>query len=102
MIEEKQRPENIFNQVDSIAIIAIEKEPLQTQLINELIIYGLERPENILQRTGEFEIEKTPRPENILEQRDSIEILGYEKDPLTTQLINELIIYGLEKPENLV
>ena len=64
-IEKIPRPENIFSQIDSIEIIALEKEPLQTQLINELIIYSLERPENLLQKVTEFTLEKKPRPENI-------------------------------------
>ena len=53
-IEQEQRPENIFSQVDSIEIIALDKEPLQKQLINALTIEAIPRPENIEQMTVEL------------------------------------------------
>ena len=47
----KEKPENIMEQIDSIEIISLEKEPLTYQLIEELIIGGLIRPENEIQLT---------------------------------------------------
>ena len=49
----------------------------------------------------ELTILKTEKPENIMEQIVSVEISGLEKEQLTTQLIEELYIGGLERAENL-
>ena len=49
----------------------------------------------------ELTILKTEKPENIMEQIVCVEISGLEKEQLTTQLIEELYIRGLERAENL-
>ena len=93
------KPENIIVLRDSIEILGIEKQPLQSQLINELII-SEDKPENEYQLVSEFTIFKTEKPENKIEEIHSIEINGLEKQELITQLIEELNIAGIEKPEN--
>ena len=39
-IKKQERPENIQEQRDCIEIVAVEKEPIQRQLINALIMEG--------------------------------------------------------------
>ena len=99
-----ERPENIISQRDSIEIIGIDKVPLQKQGINQLIILD-STPENIYQRTQELEILRTTTSritsgENEMVAKDSIEIHGLEKEELTPQLINSLLIVGFNLEEN--
>ena len=44
----KDRPENFLDQINSIELIALEKEPLLSEPIDELSILGKEKEENIL------------------------------------------------------
>ena len=39
-----EKPENIIEQIDSIELISLDKEPLTYQLIEEIFIAGLVRP----------------------------------------------------------
>ena len=113
------KPENVVEQRDAIEIVSAEKEPLLLQPINQLFIAGVEKPENEIQRSEEFDIYKTPNPDNEVEQRDSIEIVGAEKtiDQTINRSINsiclekqgnevqrteEFYIYKNPRPENVV
>ena len=60
----------------------MEKEPLTTQLINQLEIYGYEKEKNVFQRAQEIDILKTPKPEDQIEEIGSIEKCSMEKEPL--------------------
>ena len=57
---------NLFEQIDSIGIIDIEKDTLLIQPINQLYISGIVNPYYEYQRTQEMEIFKTPLVENKL------------------------------------
>ena len=48
----------------------------------------------------ELTILKAEKSENVMEQVVSVELSGLEKVSLITQLIEELRIYGYERPEN--
>ena len=100
-IQKKEKEENIIESRDSIQVISLEKDPLQKQLINALIVEGFEKAENEIQRAEEVSIDKEEKEENLIEQRDSITIIGYEKDELFKQNINQLNIEGIHKEENI-
>ena len=98
-IEKASKPENVTEQRDSIEITALEKEELIHQPINQLFIAAVIKAEFEAQRTQEMEIVKTPKPENEIDANVSIEIIGFEKEPLSEQLINKLTIEE-SRPEN--
>ena len=61
-----ERPENVIDAIDSIEIIAPEKEPLTDQLIEELTIGGLIKPENEYEMIEEFTLLRKEKPEMFL------------------------------------
>ena len=73
-----------MEQRDAIEILGMEKEPLQLQAINQLIIYAVPRPENIVQKTSEVVLEAKERPQNIV------------------QNIHEIVLEAKERPENVM
>ena len=60
------------------------------------------REDNQIQVVDKMEILKTPKQENIIEQNDSLFIQPKEKKPFKTQLMDNLLIEGSHKPDNLI
>ena len=98
------KPDNIIEGGDNLEILPKEKEPLQRQIIDALIIEGLTqmKPKNIIQETEKLSIFKMPRDKNMIELRDNIEISPIEREPLQKQLVDDLYIEKLVniKPQN--
>ena len=53
-----------------------------------------------MHRDEEIEIFKTEKPNNIIEEKYSFEIIGFEKDELIEQWINQILNSPRFKPEN--
>ena len=101
LIEKEPKEENIIQGNNGLNIVSLEKEENEIQKLNYLFIQGVKMPwENLSQENKEIFIQKKEKEENIVEPRDSIEVISLEKYPLERQLINALIVQGLEKPEN--
>ena len=96
------KPENIIEEKDIIFIEREKKinEPLKNQLVDSIVVEGINRPENNIQNINKIEILKTPKPSNKIEPTESIFIEPKEKKPLQNQLVSELLIESEEKPQN--
>ena len=87
---------------DNIEILPKPKNPLKLQLIDSLSIEGAERPKNEIQNIDKISILKSPKNVlNIIEERDNIHLYPKEKEPLTKQLVDDLMIErNIIKSEN--
>ena len=96
------KPENIIEEKDSLFIEREKKinEPLKNQLVDSIVVEGINRPENNIQNVDKIEILKTPKPDNKIEPKDNIFIEPQEKKPLQKQLVDELLIEREKKPQN--
>ena len=59
--------------------LSIEKEPLQTEYVDELFIEKVTKPDNEIQIVDQMEILKSAKPDNEIEYLDSIEIFGIKR-----------------------
>ena len=97
------RPLNNIEAIEDLFIKAKEKEkePLKKQLVDDLYIEKIIKPENNIQNIDKMEILRTPKKIlNIVEERDNIHLLPKEKEPLKKQLVDDLLIEKNKKPEN--
>ena len=65
-----------------------------------IIHWWIKKQENEVQKIEEIELLRTSIPENVIEQRDSLEIITLETEPLFYQIIDDLFIATIVKPEN--
>ena len=96
------KPENVIEEKESIFIKPKEKDPLNMQLIDTMIIEGENRPNNEIQTVDKMNILRTPKPQNSVIEVDKIMIDPEVQEPLKKQVCDELIIGGIEKPENAI
>ena len=80
------RPENAIENIEQITYYAIEKAPLEEEIVEK---FTVEKTIRLLTFKNLYEIPV-----------DSIELVPKPKAPLETEFINEFIILGLTKPEN--
>lgn len=100
ILRQKTLPDYGIECRDAIEIFGKEKFPLIAQLVDEMFIEQLIRPEYIAQNIDQFEIAKTQfMPEYIKESRDAIEVFGKVKVPLTVQLVEQMFIESMQRPE---
>jgi hypothetical protein len=77
------KPQNIIEKKDSIFIEPKKKEPLKSQIIDSILVEGINRPENKIQNIDKIEILRTPKSKNIIiEENDSLFIPPIIKEPL--------------------
>ena len=88
---------NIIESKDSIFIGTKEKEPLQKQVLDYMLIEGMERPQNIIEKRDKFDLLRTPRKRNMIEEVNDIKIEPQEKikENLKSQKVDELKVEGL-------
>ena len=95
------KPQNIIEKKDSIFIEPKKKEPLKSQIIDSILVEGINRPENNIQNIDKIEILRTPKSKNIIiEENDSLFIPPIIKEPLKNQNVDSIIIEGNNRPEN--
>ena len=120
LIEGINRPENKILEVDKMEILRApkstnisieekdslfiprkEKEPLEKQLVDDLMIEkSIKKYDNTVQNIDKIEILKTPKPQNVIEEKDNIFIEPKKKEPLKSQIIDSIIVEGINRPEN--
>ena len=100
---ESSKPKNLLIEERDTLFIESEKKvnkPLKNQLVNSIIVEGINRPENYIQNIYKIAILKTPKSDNKIETINSIFIEPKEKKPLQYQFINEILIEREKKPQN--
>ena len=100
--QEKQIPENVVEERDSIIIPAKEKEQNQVEYIDELTLETEMIPINEIQIVDQMEILKEQKPENQIEYIDSFELI-YEVKEWITNIVDgdKFIILKQGKPQNI-
>ena len=98
------RPQNTIEQNQNIVILSnkIEKEPLKGQIVDNILIEGDIKKFNNIQKLDNVEILRTTKikQENIIEEKDNIYIPPEEKEPLNNQVVDNILIEGIEYPQN--
>ena len=65
---------------DSVELLSKEREPLQSEYIDELIIEGEFKGENEIQLVDQMEILKAEKPDNEIKFIDELNISSIEKE----------------------
>ena len=84
--------------IEFFELLPKEKEPLEIQAVDEIFVDKLEKQENIIQSMDKFFVNKVIKNNNFPEARECIEILPIAKEPLISQLVDEMFIEPLERP----
>ena len=101
----------MIEQMDEIFIDSKSKAPLESQFLDDIIIEGIERPQNEIEKIDEINISSTNywlkrknKSNNniIIEPKDSIFIPHKEKEPLEIQVLDYMLVERMERPENLI
>ena len=96
------RPENIMEQNEEFLILPKQKEPLKNEIIDNILIEGNLRQDNLIQWVDKIEILKTPKPENVIELNDNIFIAPKQKESLKNQLVDNILIEGNIRQDNAI
>ena len=88
---------------DLISILSLQKEPLDTEYIDELFINGIYKPDNEIQLVDQMEVLKNIKPDNEIQYIDSIELL-YSSRKWTIKPDDNfsMMIMASIKPENII
>ena len=95
-------PQNVIEEKESIFIKSQEKEkePFKGQVVDTILIEGNLKPDNKIQNVDKMDILRTPKPKNIIEANHNLFIVPKEKEPLKQKTCDNLLIEGVEIPEN--
>ena len=100
------RRRDMIEEIESIFIGPKIKPPLEYQLLDTMLIEGIERPENEIEYIEDINIlsnnklkGKNNKSNNTIEPRDSIFIPHKNKEPLQIQVLDYMLVEGMERPE---
>jgi len=96
------KPQNIIEQKEEFLILPKEKEPLKNVIIDNILIEGNPRQDNLIQIVDKIEILRTPKAGNIIESNDNIFIAPKEKEPLKNQIVDKILIEGSNRQDNAI
>ena len=95
-----------INEIEKICYFYIpskEKNILEFELMDNMLIEGLETPINEMQKALDFTIEKNKMKKNLIPESDiNLFIKSKEKEPLEKQLTDSLFMEKIEKEENII